>query len=234
MTPAPDETVRVPRSLPRGRHALPRRVVLLSQRERLLEGIVRAVAEKGYAGASLADITRNAGVSRTTFYDVFADKEACFLAAYEEQAARHLEFMVAASLEHEHWLDQFRAGTRAYLRFLADTPDWTKAFLTEIYAAGPRALELRREVHRRYVEVLRAVYARAREERPSLPEPPMAVFEGAIAAVNEVMVQWIEEGMKTDLGELEKTIAYIHLSLLGLEDEAAKLFPPKRARRPRR
>ena len=55
-----------------------------SQRERLLEATLRVVAAKGYAAATVADLTREAGVSRTTFYELFEDKEACFLAAYDE------------------------------------------------------------------------------------------------------------------------------------------------------
>jgi AcrR family transcriptional regulator len=197
-------------------------VVLRSQRERLLEGIVKAVAEKGYGGTSVADITKHAGVSRTTFYEVFDDKEDCFLAAYEETAARLLEYIAEASLEHEHWLDQFRAGTRAYVRFLAESPEWSRTFLTEIFAAGPRALELRREVHRRYAEMLQFLHSRAREERPNLASPPDEVYDAAVAAVNEVVVRWIEQGQTADRGELESTITYIHLSLLGLGEEQSQ------------
>jgi AcrR family transcriptional regulator len=225
VSPPPEDVVRVPRSLPRGRHALPRKVVLLSQRERLLEGIVEAVAEKGYGKTSVSDITRHAGVSRTTFYEVFDDKEDCFLAAYEDGAAKHLEYIAEASLQHEGWLDQFRAGTRAYLRFLSDRPDWSRTFLTEISAGGPRAMELRREVFRRYAQVLQFLEARLREEQPDLPSPPDEVHDAAVAAVNEVVVQWIEQDRMDELDELEPTITFIHLSLLGIADEAAKLFP---------
>src|SRR4030088_909985 len=92
----PPEPLNVPRSLPRGIHGLEREVVLMSQRARLLEGIVRAVSEKGYAATRVLDVTRHARVSRTTFYEQFADKEACFLAAYEAGAHAHLEHVTAA------------------------------------------------------------------------------------------------------------------------------------------
>ena len=68
---------------PRGRHRLPPEVVARSQRERLLEAAVRVVAAKGYAATTVGDLTKEAGVSRTTFYELFEDKEACFLAAYD-------------------------------------------------------------------------------------------------------------------------------------------------------
>ena len=53
-----------------------------AQRARLLEGMTQAVAEKGYADATVTDAVRAARVSRGTFYALFASKEACFLEAY--------------------------------------------------------------------------------------------------------------------------------------------------------
>ena len=53
------------------------------QRARLLEAMVRAVAEKGYEAATVADAVRLAKVSRGTFYELFSSKEACLLAAYQ-------------------------------------------------------------------------------------------------------------------------------------------------------
>ena len=76
----------IPRRLPRGSHGLDRDVVEASQRARLLEAVGRAVAEKGYAAATIEDVVRGAGVSKKTFYEHFADKEGCFLAAYEAAA----------------------------------------------------------------------------------------------------------------------------------------------------
>src|SRR5690606_30880284 len=67
--------------LPRGPHGLPREEVERSQRERLLTAAAEAVAEKGYASMSVADILKGASVSRTTFYQLFDDKLDCFLAA---------------------------------------------------------------------------------------------------------------------------------------------------------
>ena len=50
---------------------------------RILGGMVAAVAERGYAATTITDVVRHARVSRRTFYEHFADKEACFLAAYD-------------------------------------------------------------------------------------------------------------------------------------------------------
>jgi AcrR family transcriptional regulator len=60
----------------------------MSQRERALDAMTRMVSRNGYTDTTVAQITREAGLSRTTFYEHFSDKEACFLAAHEEIAER--------------------------------------------------------------------------------------------------------------------------------------------------
>jgi AcrR family transcriptional regulator len=104
----------IPRRLPRGTHGLDRDVVEASQRTRLLEAIGRAVAEKGYAGATIDDVVRRAGVSKKTFYDHFADKEDCFLAAYQAASGELLRRVREAHEGHEDWEERTRAGIATY------------------------------------------------------------------------------------------------------------------------
>jgi AcrR family transcriptional regulator len=73
----------VPRILPRGRHKLDPQLVAASQRQRLLEAITELVAEKGYPDVTIRDIVTRAGTAKRTFYDHFADKLQCFLAALD-------------------------------------------------------------------------------------------------------------------------------------------------------
>src|SRR5829696_2746533 len=75
----------IPRRLPRGSHGLAPGVVAASQRTRLIEALGRAVAEKGYAAATIDDVVSGAGVSKKTFYEHFQDKEACFVRLRDRQ-----------------------------------------------------------------------------------------------------------------------------------------------------
>jgi AcrR family transcriptional regulator len=56
------------------------------QRERLLGGMAKAVARRGYTDATVAQAIAYAGVSRSTFYEHFADKQECFLATFQQLA----------------------------------------------------------------------------------------------------------------------------------------------------
>jgi AcrR family transcriptional regulator len=217
----PRRPIAVPRSLPRGQHALGRDIVLLSQRARMLEAIVHAVAEKGYAATTVQDVTRGAGVSRTSFYEQFTDKEDCFLAAYEAGAHAHQEHITAAIRSATGWMEKLRAGTAAYVDVLAAQPDYARTFLIEVNAAGPRAYELTLEAHRRYSDVLRQVHAAARAQHPQLPDIPDAVFSGAVGAINEVVAARIRTGATDRLHDLVPTLVYMELALLGVPEAAA-------------
>src|SRR2546426_10159859 len=83
--------------LPRGRHSLSREQVRASQRARMLRAMVDAVAQKGYASTSVADVIGGARASRETFYEHFANKQDCFLAAYDEAVHRLREAVQGAA-----------------------------------------------------------------------------------------------------------------------------------------
>jgi AcrR family transcriptional regulator len=196
----------IPRRLPRGTHGLDRDVVEASQRTRLLEAIGRAVAERGYAAATIDDVVRRAGVSKKTFYDHFADKQDCFLAAYEaaseELLARVAEAHASAD---EDWVERTRAGIRAYLRWLAGDPALARVYLIEVAAAGPEALERRERLRDRYAEMIR-------ERRPS--DLPFEIFYGVVAAVDDVVVRHIRLHGAERLPELEPILMDLQVALL--------------------
>lgn len=124
---------------PRGRHRLPPEVVARSQRERLLEAAVRIVAEKGYGAMTIGDLTKGAGVSRTTFYELFEDKEACFLAAYDNGVETLVRRVISAYEAEGDWPERAAAGLATLLETLATEPALARLSLVDIGNAGPAA-----------------------------------------------------------------------------------------------
>ena len=211
----------IPRRLPRGSHGLDRELVVASQRTRLLEAVGRAVADKGYAGATIDDIVRGAGVSKKTFYEHFRDKEDCFLAAYEAAAGELFERVRAAQHEPGDWLERARAGIRAYLRWLAGDPALARVFLIEVAAAGPRAAACRERLRDRYAELTRDTERHARNERPGLPVLPDELVHALVAATDAVVVRRIRESGAEALPELEPILLRLQVSLLAGPEAAA-------------
>jgi AcrR family transcriptional regulator len=205
----------IPRRLPRGTHGLDRSLVAASQRTRLLEAVGRAVADRGYAAATIDDIVGDAGVSKKTFYEHFNDKLDCFLAAYEAASDELLEHMTAAEEDavpretgsdpvSREWLARTRAGVHAYLRWLAAEPALARVFLIEIAAAGPVALELRERMRDRYADRMRELQA-----ADSVPDE---IFHAVVAGADDLVVRRLREG--GDLLELEPALVYLQVSLL--------------------
>ena len=98
-------------------------MVARSQRQRLLEATIRVVAEKGYGPATVADLTREAGISRTTFYEMFEDKQACFLAAYDAAVDALVRRVVGAYEAAEgDWPERARVGLAERPGALAEEP----------------------------------------------------------------------------------------------------------------
>src|SRR3954469_22547403 len=143
--PAPSPTPPPPTQLPKGRHGLSREFVASNQRERLIDAMANVVAEKGYAATRVADITEYAGVSRKTFYELFTDKEDCFLAAYDAITALLMDRMAKglSAVAQGSWEEQVSALLGEFLRFLAAEPAFARMCIVEVLGSGPKGLARR-------------------------------------------------------------------------------------------
>ena len=128
-------------SVPRGRHAPPLEVRLEVQRTRLFEAAAAVFARVGYAEASAESISREAGMSKATFYEHFANKEECLLALFDEASRQVIAEMAEASAQGDFatYEERVRAGVGAFLGTLAANPDSAYTLIVSILGAGPRA-----------------------------------------------------------------------------------------------
>jgi AcrR family transcriptional regulator/DNA-binding MarR family transcriptional regulator len=163
---------------------VPREHVTEIQRVRILLAMAEVAAERGAVQASVAHIVSRAGVSRRTFYDLFEDREDCFLATFDEVVARASVPVLAAYQAEGRWRERIRAGLLALLVFFDEEPALARFVVVEALAAGPRALERRGEI----VGELVCAVDEGRAERPArAPEPPPLAAEGAVGAVFAVI-----------------------------------------------
>ena len=188
----------VAEKLPRGRHGLSREDVERSQRERMLRAMAEAVSELGYANTPVAEVLSRAGVSRETFYEQFANKEDCFLAAYDAGATTLLQ-AVGTALDSEPPArdagDRLDRALKRYLAALAREPALARTFLVEVYAAGPAALARRVEVQRRFTEAL-TIQLKAKSEKQRF------ACEAVVAAASALVTQRVCAGRAEDMQEL--------------------------------
>jgi AcrR family transcriptional regulator len=126
------------------------------QRQRLLRGAAVVFAERGYAGASSELISREARMSKATFYEHFSNKEECILALFDRAAEVVLQAQAdaAAAAGDGNGFERMRAGTRAFLSALADHPEYAQTLLVEIIGAGPTAAQRRDQIMQMFAEAL--------------------------------------------------------------------------------
>lgn len=220
MTARGQPGTEVPTTLPRGRHKLPRKVVRASQRERLLQAMLELVAERGYAAVTVPDVVATAMVGRNAFYELFADKTACFLAVCDRLADQILGLLWVS--EATDWIEALQIGSRRYLRWWQDNPEFAQAYLVEMPAAGHPALEAREKLHDRIRPVFEQLAAWARREQPDLPPVRPRVLVFIVPALEELVAREVRNGHMDGLTDLEDDIVFLTAKLLADEPSAVR------------
>ncbi|WP_431899560.1 TetR/AcrR family transcriptional regulator [Nonomuraea sp. bgisy101] len=137
------------RRLPRGRYALPPDEVARAQRDRLMTAMAEVTSEKGFVKTSVEDVIKRAVISRQSFYQHFTSKLDCFMAAFERSTALLEQRILMAAAGDGGPLERFDRAMTAFLETLTDDPANARLCVTEVYAAGPEAMEHRAMFQRR-------------------------------------------------------------------------------------
>jgi AcrR family transcriptional regulator len=145
----------------------------------MLNSVIAVIAEYGYGELSVARITSGAGVSRRTFYDIFQDREDCFLAAFEGGVLTARELMLAEWAQNSKWSAQVRATLLSLLVLLDREPGLRSLLVVDALKAGPRVQQRRAEI---LGELSRALHESGAGVRPGTALPALT-GEGVIGAV---------------------------------------------------
>jgi AcrR family transcriptional regulator len=212
--------------LPRGRHHLTREQVRATQRGRMLLGMVEAVAEKGYAKTTVADVITRARASRETFYEHFANKQECFLAAYEEGVVQTTAALREAIDDTEPAIVRFERVLDVYLNGMAAEPALAHTFLIDVYAAGPDAWKRRADVFDRFSDVVYEILA-TDPDFQRLPDPRFAA-RAIVGAISSLVTAHVAAGEYSQLPDLKAPTMQLVTTLVR---SAADTSTPARRRR---
>ena len=153
------------------------------QRARIVSAMVDTVLEFGAGEVSVAHVVERSGVSRRTFYDLFSDREGCFLAAFDDALARIATVVVPAYEGKRAWHERIRAGLTELLGFFDEDPGLGRLTVVESLLAGPRVLERRNTVLARMIGVV----DEGRGETGAGSGPPALSAEGVVGAVVSIL-----------------------------------------------
>lgn len=206
--------------LPPGRHGLPRDFVVHNQRERLIAGLAEAVAEKGYGGTTIADITRHAAVSRRTFYEHFEGKDECFVAAFDTVTEQLRERVAEAYDSEDEWPEATRAALEAMLSFLAAEPNLARLAMVEAMVAGPVVVERYDAAVQTFLPYLKA--GRKGRSKAVLKRLSDSTEEALVGGMVSLVSRRIVAGQTEDLESLLPDLTEFVVAPYVGNDEAAE------------
>jgi AcrR family transcriptional regulator len=160
--------------------------------------MVAAVAAKGYAATTVADVLARARVSRSAFYEQFRDKEDCFLACYESGTSLVLAAVTTAFDAGGAWRERMRGVFQGVLETFAQHPDLAKVCMVDALAAGPAA----NDRYRSAIAGLVLLGEKDMVRRADVPPVPRLVFLSLIGGISMILYEEILAGRTAELPEL--------------------------------
>lgn len=196
----------------------PARLVSSPKRQLILDGMLEAVGAEGYERTSVRTVLDRTGIYRQAFYDNFADKDDCYLQAYDIGVLRVESLVLAGAAGERTWRGRLRAGLAELLAFLDVKPDVGRALIVEVHAAGPEALAKRGAAMQRATGFL----DRARGDAGA-QAPPIA-GEGIAAGIHAVVHSRLATGADEGFRELLPEFMYFAaLPFFGAEVAKAEM-----------
>jgi AcrR family transcriptional regulator len=174
--------------------------------------MVQEVSERGAANVSVGHVVGRSGVSRRTFYEIFDDREDCFLAAFDEALQHAAAVVVPAYGTGGAWQTRVRAGLTALLGFLDTDRAAARLLIVESLGAGPSALERRRDV----IVQLVAILELGRTEGSAKLDPPALTGEAIVGGLLSVLHGRLATGPDSGTRAIDERRETVESSLLEL------------------
>jgi AcrR family transcriptional regulator len=149
----------------------------------MLAAMVEVSAERGAASVTVAHVVQRAGVSRRTFYELFTDREDCFLAAFDDGLARASHYVLGSYDPKAKWVERVRSALTSLLSFLDAERGMGQLLVVGSLGAGHRALERRR---RGIAQIIAFVDEGRAESKTGFGLPPLTA-EGVVGGVLSVL-----------------------------------------------
>jgi AcrR family transcriptional regulator len=178
---------------------LPPKDVAASQRERLFAAMIDLVDERGYQATTVTDVLARASVSRASFYELFANKENCFLSAYDLRVARVAgEILSAYSDPKLASPERLSTALATFFEIVAGWPGAARVTISEIATAGRQGMQ-RREQSTTVAEQKLASLLRQTTKRTSMSP---TITKALIGGIRQVTYNRLRENRQNELPTL--------------------------------
>jgi AcrR family transcriptional regulator len=188
----------------------PRHLSPEEHRRRAVAAMADAVGEQGYAETTVGHVLSRARMSRRTFYQLFRNREECFLAAYDVALGEAMERLALAHGGNSgRWSGQVEAALAALFEYLASEPGLARVWLVEAPSAGAAGIERHERTMKQLAE--RLAELRRDGEGGGANGHAAVRFEASVGAVHRVAQARLLAGRADELPELAADMARVVL-----------------------
>jgi AcrR family transcriptional regulator len=173
-------------------------------RERIMQEALRLAGTEGLHGLTAPQIAAEAGVSIDVFFELFADRDGCFMAALEMLGCELLRAAGEPLAACADWPRAVRRSIGALMRLLGEREHYAQTIACGAFAAGPVALE-------RNLAIADAVTRLLLEGAPAEAASELAVH-GVAGAISHTVRCQVASGRVQLLPALSDYLSYVVLA----------------------
>ena len=182
-------------------------------RQRLLDGMAVAIAERGFRESTIADVVRHARTSRRTFYEHFASKQDCFIALLLEANAKMVRQIAAAVDPRAPWGTQVRQAIEAWIASAQSEPAITLSWIREVPALGDDARQVQREMLEAFIILVQTLAGTPELRAAGIMPPPRQLAIMLLGGLRELIATTVEDG--GDIGDITEVAVEATMAMLG-------------------
>ena len=193
-------------------HEVPGDLAATASRQRLLDALAASIAADGYRNTTVADIVRRAHTSRRTFYEHFADKEACFVAlltAANNEMIRQISAAVDPGAPRE---TQIRQAVKTWIACAESEPAITLSWIRDMPSLGAAARRLQREVMEAFVVMIQTLCDTEEWRAGGAGPVPRQLAILLLGGLRELFATTVEDGGQ--ISDITKVAVQASIALL--------------------
>ena len=208
----------------------------VSQRRRqLLDAGLSQFGTRGYHAVSVRDVCTEAKLTERYFYEPFQNREALFLAVYNEGVERVRDAMVQAVAAVEREVTQVaRASVRAYFATLRQEPLLARVLLFDVLTigaeAGNRSLMATTSFGDMVAAIIEDLYPELRRHKLD----PHWIGNALVGAAVFMAMQWVMSDFKDPIEHMVENCAVLVDGLVALvraQNETRAAAEPRTSKR---
>jgi AcrR family transcriptional regulator len=185
-------------------------------RERLLQNALRLAVLDDYSQLTAPQIAEEANVSIEAFFELFADRDECFLAALDMLSEELLAIAADPGPVSRDWPQAVRRVLGELMRRLAENPVYARTIAQEAFAAGPAAA-------RRNLELAQGIATLLTEGGPGSAHSRLSV-DGLAGAIWHTVRSHVAGARIELLPVFSDYLAYVALAPLIGADAAVEVL----------